>query len=124
MRKIIKMIGIGLFSATLLLAGGCNESDPPEVSVSRPLIEADYMLHSIDVEVRANGAWTGRSDVEWCRLSKTSGRGTQSIAIIVDENPGTTDRTAHVRFTTGDEVKATASILVTQQGDDTWNGGK
>lgn len=50
-------------------------------------------------------AWSAVSDAVWATLNQTSGKGSGSIEVGVEENTNTTERVAQITFTAGEIVK-------------------
>ena len=67
------------------------------------------------IRVEANGRWTAVEEADWLTLSKTSGTGNGSITLRMEDNVGSSARTADVYFTCG---SASTSVSIRQEKKD------
>lgn len=95
-------------------ATGCDEDDPPSLSVSEELLEFGSATASQSVNIASDGPWTASSNATWCRTSTTSGRGEQLMDVIVDNNNDGTSRSAVITITTTGANSRSAAIMVSQ----------
>ncbi len=98
---------VGLF----LGMTGCNESDPPMVSVSKEIIRVDAESQSVSLTIMSNVDWSASCNSSWVKLSKNSGRGTTNIDVIIEDYADVKDRSAVINITASG---STASVQIIQ----------
>ncbi len=106
-----------LMFLSFVLVTGCNEEDPPAITVSQNLIEVGYERSSTLISVVTNSEWTAVSDADWCHLSRTSGRFSSDLDVMVDECASDTKRSATITLTTRGRNVAITTILVSQSAE-------
>ena len=67
------------------------------------------------IRVEANGYWTAVEEASWLTLSQTSGNGSSSITMRMEDNVGSNARMTDVYFTCG---TASTSVSITQDKQD------
>ncbi len=131
----------GIVLMTLMLSMfyfcGCSEDEASSIEVSSKTIEVDCSLQSIPIQVTSNKEWNAKIvyqgaqgatlplEAQWCHLSKSSGYGSGTINIVIDENHNTTaNRVVVISFETPGSDYEVAAIQLIQQGEDSWAEGK
>ncbi|MCF0189649.1 MAG: DNA/RNA non-specific endonuclease [Marinilabiliaceae bacterium] len=98
----------------LLLLSACSNDNGEFASlkaeVDMSAVPAEGMVCSVDVN--ANGTWLLSSNQSWVSLSQKSGKGSESVEIVVDANPTTLQRMALILLECG-AIKS--QIIVTQK---------
>ena len=82
-------------SATTMRASDVGVTDPSEITVT------------------SNGSWTAASSASWLSLDKMSGSGNETVKVILQNNEGSSARSATVTF---DNHGVKAVLTVTQRG--------
>ena len=102
----------------------CSSDDPLVPSITVPTGSENYFGKNIDFQTTAsskditfnsNMDWNIEvpQDIDWCKVSPTSGNaGTQNVTISVSDNETYDDRSAVLRFCVGDSTK---TIIVNQK---------
>lgn len=116
-----------LFIFVVLLVAtvsACSSDDPLVPSITVPTGSENYFGKNIDFQTTAsskditfnsNMDWNIEvpQDIDWCKVSPTSGNaGTQNVTISVSDNETYDDRSAVLRFCVGDSTK---TIIVNQK---------
>ena len=109
-----------ILATLLLLVVSCKEKNKiqPEsptltVSTTELSFTADDKSNKL-FQVTTTESWTARASESWIHLDKTSGSSTGSVAVSVDANEGTSDRTGTISVTGAQS----ATVKVTQAGSD------
>ncbi|MDL2255337.1 BACON domain-containing protein [Parabacteroides sp. OttesenSCG-928-G06] len=114
-----------LIASFLFVVNGCvKEDDPPVINVSQNEICISQKSSAVSVWIDSNAEWKSSTNQEWCRPSVTTGRHSQEINVLVDENTTKFNRTAIITFETKGGNKKTTSVLVSQEGIDVWGKGE
>lgn len=134
MKRTNKRAGVALAILILSMSYfcGCNEDVQPSISVTPTTISVDCNLQSIPIEVTSTKSWKAKiiyqgteeaipGENEWCHLSSSSGNGTGSINIVVDDcHDVMADRSVAICFETPGDDYAVATVQLVQHGEDSW----
>ena len=93
---------------------GCYEADPPMISVSKKIVRIDQQAQSVTITVTSNSEWSVESDASWCIPSRSAGRGTTDIELVVDACSSTSDRQAVVTLKTVGRDKTQTTVTISQ----------
>lgn len=113
-----------LLALMVATVSACSSDDPLVPSITVPTGSENYFGKNIDFQTTAsskditfnsNMDWNIEvpQDIDWCKVSPTSGNaGTQNVTISVSDNETYDDRSAVLRFCVGDSTK---TIIVNQK---------
>ncbi|GHT42961.1 hypothetical protein AGMMS49965_15660 [Bacteroidia bacterium] len=115
-KKIISFFGLLLAMGTAsAVFTSCSDGTPEEanttLSVDKTAISATATEVTYSLAVTSNSAWTISSDVGWCTISPTSGKGNGTVAVNVADNTATSNRSATITVTAGTITK---TVTITQ----------
>ena len=111
MTKLFKTLSV---LALGLAALACTKTEEPQLSISEKSITFDASV-SLEktVKVTSNVAWSISCDADWLSFTPSSGEGSASVTVKVEENTKVQERTANVKVTAG---AISGTITVTQLG--------
>ena len=119
MKSHYKFLWMALLSIFFLGACTPGSDDIPDpepkpdqdiitISIPEVKVEADESKSSI--RFTANNTWSAKSDQQWCKLDKTSGKaGTVTINLTIEANTTQQERTALITINTN-KISATATV--------------
>ncbi|MDR2064109.1 MAG: BACON domain-containing protein, partial [Prevotellaceae bacterium] len=73
----------------IVAVSSCSKEEPapaPALLVDIPNIPAMAEAGVYSIKITSNSAWTAESSETWCLLDKTSGSGSDTVTLSVDEN--------------------------------------
>ncbi|PKP41858.1 MAG: hypothetical protein CVT93_06475 [Bacteroidetes bacterium HGW-Bacteroidetes-10] len=89
----------------LLAVTACKKDPPPVLNVSSPNIDVQNSQGTGTVSITANAAWVTTLTGTWFSISPSSGSGDAVITITAQNNLTSSDRSASIIITTGQEGK-------------------
>ena len=92
-----------------------EETQPAELTISPLAIIFEAGGDSSEIQITCNTSWTISDTSGWCKISKLSAEGNDSVIISVSANEDTTDRSTFIIITAKD---VTRKIRVTQRGSE------
>lgn len=110
-----KLLRILAAVAAGLLVLACNKTEEEaQLSVSQTSINFEPSgTLEMSVKITCNVAWSITSNADWLTISPTSGNGSGTLTVKVQENPSVAQRSTDVKITAGSK---SASLKVTQLG--------